>query len=387
MSYHALLSPSSAHRWLVCQQSARLEENANDSGSSYAQEGTEAHTLCDHLLRKALGEKTKDPRKHLNYYDKAMEDAADEYVNFCMGEYERLKQAGDALMIVEQRVRYEEYVPQGSGSADCLIIGNGEMVVVDFKFGAGIAVSAEDNPQLKLYALGCLLAFDAIYDIDRVTMCIVQPRRENISTETVSKESLYRWAEEVVKPAARLAWAGEGEQRAGDHCQFCKIKATCRARAEANMELAKYDFHAPPHLEHCEISEILAQADEFIRWLSDVKDYALSSALKGETFPGFKLVEGRSNREYTDESAIAERLQRAGYYDIFKAPRLLGLTDMTKLLGKTTFGALLEGTDNNPVYPPLVVKPKGKATLVPDDDKRQAIHVDTAADDFADHEK
>jgi hypothetical protein len=364
-----------------------LCENVTDSGSTYAQEGTDAHILCDHLLRKALGEKTKDPRKHLTYYDKAMEDAADEYVNFCVGEYERLKQAGDALMIVEQRVKYEEYVPQGSGSADCLIIGNGEMVVIDFKYGAGISVSAENNPQLKLYALGCLLAFDAIYDIETVKMCIVQPRRENISIETISKDALYQWAEEIVKPAAELAWEGEGEQRAGEHCQFCKIKATCRARAEANMALAKYDFHAPPHLEHSEIAEILAQADEFTRWLSDVKDHALNSALKGETFPGFKLVEGRSNREYTDEAVIAERLQRAGYYNIYKAPRLMGLTDMTKLLGKTTFGVLLEGTGDAPDFPPLVVKPKGRPTLVPDDDKRQPIQVNTAADDFADHEK
>ncbi len=373
MSQHALLSPSAAHRWLACPPSARLCENITDSGSTYADEGSQAHELAEFKLRKFLGEKVKNPRKRLSYYDQAMEDATDDYLNFCVGEYERLKQNSKPLMIVEQRIRYEEYVPHGSGSADCLIIGDGEMVVCDFKYGAGIAVDAEDNPQLKLYALGCLLAFDALYDISTVKMCIVQPRRENISEYTVFKESLYQWAEEIVKPAAELAWNGEGEQRAGEHCQFCKVKAQCRTRANANLELARFDFALPALLDNSEIASILVQADEIISWAGDVKDFALAEALKGVKFDGFKVVEGRSNRKYTDETAVAEKVTGIGLDPYEK--KLFGITAMTDLLGKKRFEEVLGS---------LVIKPQGKPVLVPETDKRQELTITTAADDFAD---
>jgi len=392
MAYHALLSPSAADRWLACPPSARQCENVTDSGSTYAQEGTDAHTLCEHKLRKILGERTKDPRKHLTYYDKQMEEATDDYVSFCLEEAERLKTLGPInkpWMIVEQRVKYEEYVPHGSGTADCVIVSDAEMVVIDFKYGEGVPVEAENNPQLKLYALGCLLAYDGIYEVKQVKMCVFQPRRENISTTTIPKEELYQWANEVVKPAAELAWAGEGEYFAGEHCRFCKVKAECRARAEANLKRTKKAFTEPPLLESHEIAEILAQADEITKWLTDVTNFALQKALKGTEYPGFKLVAGRSNREYTDEDAVADRLRNAGYYEIYKPPKLMGLTDMTKLLGKTVFGKLLEGTekdnDGNPTCEPLVVKPPGKPTLVPESDKRKRIDIKTAADVFAVH--
>jgi hypothetical protein len=197
MSKHALLSPSAAHRWLNCPPSARLCEDIADQTSTYAEEGSQAHELCEYKLKKFLGGKAKDPRPNLSYFDQTMEDATDDYLNFCTAEFERLKAHGEPFMAVEQRVHYEEYVPEGSGSADCVIIGDGEMVVCDFKYGAGIAVSAEDNPQLRLYALGCLLAFDALYDIETVKMCIIQPRRDNISTAVISKDELYAWAENV----------------------------------------------------------------------------------------------------------------------------------------------------------------------------------------------
>jgi hypothetical protein len=371
MSKHALLSPSGAHRWISCPPSARLCENITDTGSSYAAEGTCAHEVCEYKLRKILGEIVKDPREHLSYYDQTMEEAADEYVVFCVGEYERLKESGEALMIVEQRVKYEEYVPKGSGSADCLIIGNGEMVVVDFKYGAGIAVDAEDNPQLKLYALGCLLAFDRIYDIDNVKMCIVQPRRENISAVTVDKESLYQWAENIVKPAAELAWEGKGNQQSGEHCRFCKIKAECRERASANMALAAYDFTEPALLDNDEIAGILGKLDELTAWASDVKDYALTEALKGVEFYGWKVVEGRSNRKYTDETAIAKTVKAEGY-DPYEH-KLIGITAMEKLLSKKRFAELLGG---------FVEKPKGKPVLVSEDDKRPEMQINSAAQDF-----
>jgi hypothetical protein len=373
MSKHALLSPSAAHRWLNCPPSARLCDDIADQSSSYAQEDSAAHELCEYKLRKFLGQKANDPRENLAYYDQTMEDATDDYLNFCTTEFERLKSSGTPFMAVEQRVRYEEYVPEGSGSADCVIIGNGEMVVCDFKYGAGIAVSAEDNPQLRLYALGCLLAFDALYDIDTVKMCIIQPRRDNISTATMSKDELYAWAETVVKPAAQLAWDGEGEQQSGDHCQFCKIKAICRARANANMELARFEFEEPAELDAEDIAVILGQADEFTRWISDVKDYALATALDGTQFPGFKVVEGRSNRKYANEEAVAQAIESLGL-DPYER-KLLGITAMTALLGKKRFEETLSA---------YIEKPAGKPVLVPETDKRQELSVNTAADDFAD---
>jgi hypothetical protein len=362
---HALLSPSAAHRWIHCPPSARLCEHVEDSGSSYAAEGTCAHELCENKLRTFLGEKPADPRGTLEYYDAKMEDATDDYVNFCVGEYERLKASGGKpLMIVEQRVRYEQYVPHGNGSADCLIIGDGEMVVVDFKYGAGVAVDADDNPQLKLYALGCLLAFDGIYYLSTVKMCIVQPRRDNLSTVTASKESLYQWADEVVKPAAELAWRGDGEQCAGDWCRFCKIKANCRARATANMALAVYEFRNPLLLENDEIAAILGKLDALTDWSSDVKEFALTEALKGVKYDGWKIVEGRSNRRFTDENAVADKVQTIGL-DPYKH-ELLGITAMTDLLGKKRFEETLGM---------LVVKPSGKPVLVPNSDKRQPINI------------
>jgi hypothetical protein len=373
MSTHALLSPSAAHRWLNCPPSARLCEDVADQTSSYAEEGSQAHELCEYKLRQFLGQKAKDPRGCLSYYDQTMEDATDDYLNFCTAEFERLKARGEPFMAVEQRVRYEEYVPEGSGSADCVVIGDGEMVVCDFKYGAGIAVSAEDNPQLQLYALGCLLAFDALYDIETVKMCIVQPRRDNISTAVIAKDELYAWAENVVKPAARLAWNGDGEQKSGEHCQFCKIKATCRVRANANMELARFEFEEPAELDAHDIAAILAQADEFTRWLSDVKDYALAAALDGTVFPGFKVVEGRSNRKYADEEAVAQAVSGIGL-DPYER-RLLGVTAMTALLGKKRFEETLSA---------YIEKPQGKPVLVPVADKRQEYTANTAADDFAD---
>lgn len=381
---HALLSPSAAHRWIACPPSARLCENVTDKGSSYAQQGTDAHTLSEYKLRKATGEKRlKDPRKHLANYDKAMEDYTDEYVNFCLEEYERLKAAGGAMLIVEQRVKYHQYVPDGSGLADCIIVGDAEIVVIDFKYGENPRnlVRAEDNPQLKLYALGSLLAYDGIYEIQTVKMCVVQPRLEYIGMDTIPKDELYRWAEEIVKPAAELAWDGKGEQFAGEHCKFCKVKVQCRALAAMHMEQAKHDFKEPPLLDNYEIAEILTQADKIASWLSDVKEFAFQSALKGEIYPGFKLVERQSNREYTDEDAVADCLRGAGHYNIFKPPKLVGLTEMAKVIGKKAFAELLEGEE------PLVHRPGAKPTLVPESDKRKAIQIKTAAEDFADHEE
>jgi hypothetical protein len=361
MRKHALLSPSAAHRWLNCPPSARLCEDIADQTSSYAEEGSQAHELCEYKLRKFLGDKAKDPCGNLSYYDQTMEDATDDYLSFCTAEFERLKSNGEPFIAVEQRVRYEEYVPEGFGTGDCVVIADGTLHIVDYKHGQGVLVEAEDNPQMKLYALGALELFDGIYDIDRVSMTIYQPRRDNISTHTVFKESLYQWADEVLKPTAEIAYAGGGEYNCGEWCQFCKAKHECRKRAEANMALAGYDFKRPPLLEDDEIEAILGKVDGLVAWANDIKDYALQAALSGKRWDGWKLVEGRSNRRYIDEKAVAETVEGAGY-DPYEH-KVMGITAMEKTLGKGRFSELLGA---------LVEKPQGKPTLVPEGDKRPA---------------
>ena len=242
--------------------------------------------------------------------------------------------------------------------------------VIDYKHGLGVLVDAKKNPQMMCYALGALELFDGIYDIQKVSMTIFQPRRENVSTCTLSKEELLQWAETVLKPTAELASKGEGKYKAGDHCRFCKIRATCRKRAEYNLELAKYDFAMPSTLEDPEVEAILAKADELVTWAGDVKEYALQQALSGKNWAGWKVVEGRSNRRYVNEEAVAAKVEEAGYSPYEK--KLLGITALTKLLGKRRFDELL--TD-------LIEKPQGKPVLVPETDKRPAMY--TAADDFS----
>ena len=239
------------------------------------------------------------------------------------------------------------------------------MTVIDFKYGLGVLVEAEGNSQMRMYALGALNLFESLYDINTVRMIIFQPRRDNVSTAEVTTEELLRWADDVLIPAAALAANGDGDYKAGKHCQFCKIKATCRKRAEYNLQLAQYDFAVPDTLADDEISIILDRADTFIGWINDIKDYALEQAISGKCYPGFKVVEGRSNRRYTDTDAVAAAVTEAGY-DPFEK-KLMGVTAMTKLLGAKKFNTLLGS---------LIEKPKGKPTLVPESDKRPAWTID-----------
>lgn len=375
MGKHALLSASSSHRWLNCPPSARLGEQYEDKGSSYAQEGTDAHTLCEYKLKTALGIRTKDPTTSLTYYSEEMEECANGYAAYIMELVETAKQnCADPVVLIEQHLDFSKYVEGGFGTGDCVIIADGTLNVIDFKMGAGVLIAADDNPQMKLYALGALELFDGIYDIDTVSMTIYQPRRDNISTHTVFKESLYQWAAETLKPIAELAYDGEGEFRCGDWCQFCKAKHDCRKRAEQNLELAKHEFKLPPLLEDDEIESILGRIDDLISWASDIKDYALQAALSGKDWNGWKLVEGRSNRRYTSEDAVAVTVSATGY-DPYEH-KVMGITAMEKALGKVRFSELLGG---------LVEKPQGKPTLVPEGDKRPAIH--TAKHDFNDYEE
>lgn len=361
MSSHALLSPSSSERWINCPPSAK-ENVGGDTGSSYAQQGTDAHTLCEYKVKKALGYSVRDPTEDLTYFDEEMSECTDAYSEYVMEQVQAAKACcPDPLVLVEQRLDFTRWVAESFGTADCVIVADGVMTVIDFKYGLGVLVEADNNSQMRMYALGALHLFESIYDIQTVRMTIFQPRRDNVSTAEISAEELLSWADEVLIPAAILAAKGEGDYKAGKHCQFCRIKATCRKRAEYNLQLAQYDFAVPDTLVDDEISMILDRAETFIGWINDIKDYALEQAISGKQYPGFKVVEGRSNRRYTNDDAVAAVVLDAGY-DPYER-KLMGVTAMTKLLGKKKFDTLL-GT--------LIEKPKGKPTMVPVSDKRPA---------------
>jgi hypothetical protein len=361
---HAILSASSSHRWLNCPPSARLCETYEDKGSDYAAEGTDAHSLCEYKLRKALGMGAVDPSEHLTWYSEEMEDCANGYAAYILELVEAAKEVcSDPVVLIEQRVDFSRWVEQGFGTSDAIIISDGTLRVIDYKHGLGVLVEADNNPQMMCYALGALELFDAIYDIDTVAMTVYQPRRQNVSTFEMSKDDLYRWAEEVLKPTAELAFAGDGNFLCGEWCGFCKAKHECRARAEANLLLAQYDFKLPPLLEDSEIEVILSRADQLVSWVNDIKEYALQQAISGKDWTGFKLVEGRSNRRYTDEAAVTQAVTNAGF-DPYER-KLLGITAMQKLLGKSRFEELLSA---------YIEKPQGKPTLVPESDKRPVMN-------------
>ena len=368
---HALLSASSAHRWLHCPPSAELTAGVTEAPSEAALQGTAAHALAEHKLRRALKQQSKRPVSE--YEDDEMDSYTNDYVSYVLEQYEQAKQVtSGAVIYIEQHLDFSNVVPGGFGTGDCLIVADGMLHVIDLKYGLGVLVEAEWNPQMMLYAIGALALFDALYDIEQVALTIFQPRRENVSTWTISVTELNKWAEHTLKPAAELAAKGEGEFYAGAWCQFCRIASTCRARAETNLELAKFEFAPPAELSPAEVAKVLTQIPELTRWASDVQDYALSQALSGEQYEGFKLVAGRSIRKYTDETAVAEAAKAAGYRDIYKRS-LLTITAMEKLMGKKQFSEILGD---------LVVKPDGKPTLVPVTDKRPELQISTAADDF-----
>lgn len=369
---HALLSASGAHRWLNCTPSARLEREFDDNSGEAAAEGTAAHALSEHKLRRALKLRSKKP---VSKYDSdEMDIHTDGYVEFVQEIIEQAKQVcSDPKVLIEQRLDFSKYVPDGFGTGDCLVVADGTLHIIDFKYGQGLLVEAEDNPQMKLYALGALALFDGIYDIDSVSMTIYQPRRENVSTHTVFKESLYQWADEVLQPLAQLAFDGSGEYCCGDWCRFCRAAVKCRTRAEEKLKLTQLEFALPPLLADTEIEDILAKLDELTAWASDIRAYALEAAIHhGKHWNGFKLVAGRSNRKYADEDAVAETAKAAGYRDIYRQS-LITITEMERLMGKPKFNEIIGG---------LIEKPPGKPSLVPLSDKRPAINASSAKIDF-----
>ena len=370
MAKHAVLSASSSERWLNCPPSARLCEAYEDKGSDYAAEGSDAHTLAETRLKQALGIPTDDPVENLTWYNAEMEDCALGYAAYVVELLETAKQTcSDPVVMIEQRVNFSRWVPGGFGTGDCICIAEGLLNIVDLKYGAGIEVSADHNPQMMLYALGALEIFDGIYDIDTVRMTIYQPRKSNISIFEMSKDELLKWADTELTQKAQLAYEGQGAFSCGEWCRFCKAKAECRERAEANLALARYEFQSPALLDDEEIADILGKVDALTAWASDVKEYALQQAVSGKEWTGWKLVEGRSNRKYTSDAAVAAAVESIGF-DPYER-KVLGVTAMQKLLGKTRFEELLA---------PYIEKPQGKPTLVPESDKRPAMN--TAKNDF-----
>lgn len=370
---HAVLSASSSTMWIACPPSAQLNAAADDKPSEYAKQGTVAHLWAETKVKRILGQNLKNPTDGAEYYDAEMAECTDSYAQYVSEQIEKAKQrCSDPIVLVEQRVDFSKWVPGGFGTADAIIVSDNVLSIIDLKYGAGIPVDAENNSQMMCYALGALELFDGIYDIGKILMTIFQPRRENISVYEISKAELLEWADTKLAPAANLASKGEGEFRAGEHCRFCKVKATCRKRAEYNLELAQYDFKMPDVLEDAEIEMILSKIDDLVSWASDIKEYALMQAVNGKQWNDWKVVEGRSNRKYTDEVLVADTVKNAGF-DPYEH-KILGITAMTKLLGKNKFEDLLGG---------FIEKPKGKPTLVPMSDKRPALSkAADAADDF-----
>ena len=369
MAKHALLSASSSHRWLHCTPSARLEEQFENTTSIFAAEGTAAHELSEHKLRLFLGQASKRPVS--DFDSEELERYTDEYVNFVTELITEVKtNCKDPIILLEQRLDYSCYVPEGFGTGDLVVIADGTLDIVDLKYGKGVAVSAENNPQMKLYALGAVILFDSLYDIKTVRMTICQPRLESISTYELSGDELTAWAETELRPKAQLAMNGDGEFLPGEHCRFCRARHTCRARADTHLVLAKHDFKQPTLLTDDEIAEVLSLAERLSLWAGDVYAYATDLAINaGKEWDGFKVVEGRSNRKYTDEAAVVEAVTTAGYTDIYKKT-LLPITEMEKLLGKKEFSTILGS---------LVTKPQGKPALVANNDKRPAMKTNYTA--------
>lgn len=371
-SEHARFSPSAASRRIHCPPSLLLEEQFEEGESRYAAEGTAGHKMAEHLIRKYLKQRTTRPTSE--FYTDELLEAVDEYVSFVIGMIEDARRAcAHPILVVEQRIDASEYVDNCFGTADMVIITDQAAHVIDLKLGRGVEVHAEENPQLMIYGLGVLHMAEALFDIETVRMTIFQPRLGNSSTWSVSPEYLKRWGDEVLRPAGAQALIGAGEFAAGSWCRFCKARNQCRARAESFLEMAQHDFRRPALLSDEEIADVILRADELSKWAADVYSFAQDQAIThGKQWPGFKVVEGKSNRKFTSDADVERAAAAAGYTDIYKKT-LIGITEMERLMGKEQFRTILG---------PYVYKPHGKLTLVPDSDKREAICTDTAEMDF-----
>ena len=369
---HATLSASGAHRWIACTPSALLEAKFPDSYNESAEEGTFAHAWAEVQLKKffKLGNQDKlnqleKEMKEDKWYSAGLAEYVDEYVSMVTSLAD-----DNSVIKIEDQLDFGKWVPGGFGTGDAVFISDNKLTVCDLKYGKNVPVSAIDNPQLRLYALGAYEAYNFLYDIEEVRVMICQPRNGGISEETLTVEELLAWGEQV-KEIAEKAIKGAGETVAGEHCRFCKAATQCKALRDYNLagiDPAKGcdDLMSPE-----ELAVVFSRADGIISYLNSVKAFCLDRALQGRPLPGYKLVEGRSNRKYTDEQKIADELLEAGYKDFYKPQQLIGITDMQKLLGKKKFEAMLSE---------YLIKPPGKPVLVPVTDARPEYN--NAADDF-----
>ena len=374
---HTTLSPSNSHRWLVCTPSAILEREFPDSRSESAEEGTVAHDLAEVELSRFLGRKTERQcdreratikrRKNADggtYWGASMGEYVDEYVSIVTEKFMDAQERDPAAtLLLERQLDLTEWVPGGSGYCDAVIVANGTMEVIDFKYGQKVRVDAEDNPQLRLYALGAYASLSWLYDISHAVMTIVQPRNGGVSSEKLRIGELLTWGDSI-KPVAKLAAAGEGETVAGEHCTFCRVAPRCKRLAEYHQEIARHRFANPDLLSDEDIADILGRLDDLTGWANKVKEYALSEARdRKKKWPGWKLVEGKSNRKLTDEGEAMRLLEEAGYTEAqyLKPKEIQGFTNLEKLVGRKKLAELLKS---------VIVKPPGKPTLAPEDDPR-----------------
>lgn len=371
MAKHALLSASGAHRWLECTPSAQLELQFPQSTSEYAEEGTAAHELCELTARYWLGEiseaeyeNQRDELAKGKYYNAEMQECANDYAKFVAEKTAAARETcEDAFTALEVRVDFSKYVKDGFGTGDCIIVSDNVLEIIDFKYGKGVRVEAADNPQMKLYALGAYLEYNTLFDIDSVRMTIFQPRLSGVqSSDEITVKELLEWAEKYVKPRAKLAYKGEGEFAPSEEvCKFCRAKAQCKARADKNLKL----FDEAPDillLTPEDAGKILEQAGDIQSWLADLESLVSSTLLAGQPVEGWKMVEGRSNRRFTDELKVVAAMKAAGYDEsLLYERKLITLTQMEKDFGKKAVAETLGE---------LIVKPQGKPTLAPAKDKR-----------------
>lgn len=370
-SEHAILSASGSHRWLACTPSARLEQAFSDTDSTASLEGTAAHSLAEHKLKKKL--KMQSTRPNTIYDNDEMEMYTDDYSDYVVEQYTKAKRYDEnAKVLIEQRLDFSCYVPEGFGTGDAVIVSKGKLHIIDLKYGLGVLVNAEKNPQMMLYALGALRKYEKEYEIKKVKLTIFQPRRENVTTWETTTAALKKWANKILRPKAEMAYRGTGKYEPGAHCQFCKAAIKCRARAEEKLKLAKEDFKKPQLITDNEIESVLAKIPDIKKWCDDIMEYALEKALNGKKWEGFKIVAGRGTRKYLNEEAVVAALNKAGYYDIYKKS-LLPITEMEKLMTKKTFSEVLGK---------LVGKTEGKPTLVSLDDKRPELNTIQAKNEF-----
>jgi hypothetical protein len=404
---HALLSASSSKQWLHCPPSVRLQEGFPNESSVYAAEGTFAHEVCEYKVRKYLHERVKRPQSD-EYYTEEIDQITDVYAEFVISIIEEMRRNGcEPLVMVEERVDYSHIAPSGFGTADMLIVGRDEngkglLHICDFKTGQGVFVDADHNSQMMLYALGGLAAYGFIYDIEIVRMSIIQPRLENISTFECSRKELEDWGESI-RPIAKMAYEGKGEQHPGDWCRFCRAKPVCKACADEALALCREDFldldagafesaeesdmtapyeadtqtavfKQPGLISLNELAEILPTLNRISSWIEAVFAYVSSEAINhGVSIPGYKVVEGRSKRIFTDTKAVVDTAVANGYTDLYKQ-QLITLTEFEKMMGKKKFNELLGE---------YVAKPLGKLALVPEGDPREPVDLTAPDQEFS----